>query len=614
VARIVESLDGLSLLGSGGFGPLTTELPSVLWAQGLRPPSEGVDRPIELAAGSPPGAGERRLTLRQASAEWTLDFPIPSPEVSGEGGSVAEVAPKAWSVHWPLSGSQWDRVRAGRPELVILGNSRTLFAEGEPFVRAIGEIRTQLGAAPVLWTPRTALPHRLSALVWLSVDLLDTTAGLWVAAEGRFLDRTLGSLDAATSGGSCHCEPCRTGDSDRLRQHALGAYADELELVRSCTRAGRLRELVEIRQASEPLLAELLRYGDRLLGVPLETRVPVVGTGIRTYVLRESFRRPEVARYRRRFLERYRPPPSKRVLLVLPCSKTKPYRNSRSHRRFHAALADLPHLDRLHRVSVTSPLGLVPRELEDLYPARHYDIPVTGEWDEAERSSVREGLQHLLRTGAYDSVIVHLDPVEYSFLRDAFGPERPTVWTLTDEHTTAPPALQALREAASLALGRTEGRREGVLAVVREELAALAGVQFGLEAARLLFGPPVRLHGRPWFQRLSDGAGVDLATWQEQRALFQLTVAGGMRILPSRALEVEVDGAVVLTGDLFTPGVVRADPEIRIGDSVLLTREGRLLGVGEARLPGPLMSDLPRGLAVHVRHRAKGATGAPTAT
>ena len=30
---------------------------------------------------------------------------------------------------------------------------------------------------------------------------------------------------------------------------------------------------------------------------------------------------------------------------------------------------------------VTAPLGLVPRELEDFWPAAHYDIPVTGDWD-----------------------------------------------------------------------------------------------------------------------------------------------------------------------------------------------------------------------------------------
>ena len=33
-----------------------------------------------------------------------------------------------------------------------------------------------------------------------------------------------------------------------------------------------------------------------------------------------------------------------------------------------------------HEVIVTSPLGLVPRDLEEVWPAGYYDIPVTGDW------------------------------------------------------------------------------------------------------------------------------------------------------------------------------------------------------------------------------------------
>jgi predicted RNA-binding protein len=155
----------------------------------------------------------------------------------------------------------------------------------------------------------------------------------------------------------------------------------------------------------------------------------------------------------------------------------------------------------------------------------------------------------------------------------------------------------------------------GPLASAKEGLEALARVQFGPRAAELLFTPPTRLEGRPWSQRLNDGHGKDLATWSEERGMFQLTAAGGERILPAATLWVEVDPAVTLTGDLFTPGVRSADPTISPGDAVLLVRSGTLLGVGEAVLPGPLMTELPRGLAVKVRHRvhAPTASGEPTA-
>ena len=530
-------------------------------------------------------------------------------------GSLEEAAPGVWMVHAPLSEVDADRLRSARPGLVVLGNARVLFNEGEPFVRAVRQLRDVAGGGTVLWAPRVALPHRLALLAYLGVDIVDTVEMALRSRSGEFLDPTLGLVDEAPARAEqwCPCPVCRRQPPGPLEDHGETVLGEELARVRGAIRAGRLRELVEARLGAEPLLAELLRYADRDLATLLDERTPVTADATRVYVLRESQRRPEVARFRSRFLERYRPPPSKRVLLLVPCSRTKPYRNSRSHRRFSGALEGLAHLERVHTVSVTSPLGLVPRELEDTYPARHYDIPVTGEWDEMERVAVVDALRAILKSGPYTTTLFHLDPEEYRFIADAGFAGR---WTLSDGRTTTNEALGSLRRAANDSLEGLRGVEGGPLATVREELAAVATFQFGAPAAERLFAPPIRLAGRPWFQRITDGHGTDLATWREPRGLFQLTVAGAARMLPAHPLEVEVDPKVNLLGDLFTPGVVRADPLIRSGDAVLLVREGMLLGVGEAALPGPLMTQLARGTAVWVRHRvhAPPVAAAPTHT
>jgi archaeosine synthase alpha-subunit len=453
--------------------------------------------------------------------------------------------------------------------------------------------------------PRVALPNRVALLAYLGVDLIDSTEALWKAEEGVYLDATFGSMPAASARrfGRCPCPACRSEPAGSLGEHAVACLTEELALVRSAIVAQRLRELVETRLPSEPLLAVVLRYADRLLGEMLESRAPVVGDEIHGYVVAESFRRPEMVRFRQRFLERYRPPTSKRVLLLVPCSKTKPYRRSRSHRRFAGALEGVAKLGRVHLVSVTSPLGLVPRELEDVYPARHYDIPVTGEWSEAEREAVRQALRHLGDRGGYSRIIAHLDPEEYGFLSPELSGDPPVSWTVEDGRPTSNESLARLRTTVETVLEEQPGLEGGPLGVVREELRAIAEFQFGRDGAAALWAGPIRLVGRPWFQRITDPQGKDLATWQEQRGLFQLTVAGGQRLMASGRLQVEVDPNVDLKGDLFGPGVVTANPEIRTGDAVLLVRAGGLLGVGEARLPGPLMADRPRGCAVHVRHR-----------
>jgi archaeosine synthase len=601
MTRTADAIDGLAIDGAARVGALGFRTPA------LAVPGEAVsdairDTVLSLAAGTPTTDGRRALTLGSIQGRLALDFRIPTAEAGT--GSAEPGGDGTWVVHFPAPEDEARRLIEARPELIVLANARALFAEGEPFVRAVGWVRRAAGGRPVLWAPGVTLPHRIPLLTYLGVDVLDATAALLEDREGRTYDATLGRTELPPAAPSPEGPtPSRSIETPSARaSRALGGLVDELDRSRAALRGGRLRELVEARLTAEPLLVEILRYADALLYPVLDERTPVVSSSVRSYCLRESFRRPEAVRFAERLIQRYRPPPSKRVLLIVPCSRTKPYRNSRSHRRIFGSLETLAGLPALHTVSVTSPLGVVPRELEDVYPARHYDIPVTGEWDGAERSRVVGGLRHLLRNGRYERVILHLDPLEYAFLREA-GIRGS--WTAEDGRVTSTASLTVLREEIREALESGRGPSIGPLAAVREGLRELAAVQFGRRAAAALFAEPVRLAGRPWFQRLTDGQGTDLATWQETRGLFQLTAAGGDRILPSGAYQVEVDARLALQGDLFAPGVVRADPSIRVGDAVCLVQDGRLLGVGEAELPGPLMASFARGRAVTVRHRAR---------
>jgi archaeosine synthase alpha-subunit len=585
-------------------------VPAVL-ATGLR----ATGRPgLSERTGSLPG--HRGIEISDGTATLPLEWAVPTPEVSGAQGTAIAAGTETWLLRWPPTEAQWSAAVAARPSLVILANARPLLAQGEPFVQAVREIRERLGVDPALYAPRVALPHRLALLTYLGVDIVDTVATEWAATEGAYFDLASGTAEPEPrpEGRSCACDACRADGAVDRTAHGLALLELERRAVSHSLAVGRLRELVESRLTAEPLLAELLRYGDGHLAAQLDIATPVVAEGIRTYVLRESHRRPEVRRYQERFQTRYRPPPSKNVLVVVPCSKTKPYRNSRSHRRFRAAVEDLRGGARLHFVSVTSPLGVVPRDIEDVPPARHYDIPVTGDWDEGERRTVREGIERLLSVGAYERVIVHLDENEYAFLRSAVPEALRPAWTVADGHSTSSGSLRALHDAAADALESTTHGQLAPLALVREELESIAAVQFGEAGARALFQAPVRLQGRPWFQKLTDSHAVDLATWREERGLFHLTTTGGQRLMEVGVLQVEVAPEVVLAGDLFVPGVTAADPEIRTGDAVLLVCAEQLLGVGEADIPGPWMTSLRRGRAVTVRHRVRGIAPGPTPT
>jgi archaeosine synthase alpha-subunit len=607
MTRRVDRLDGLALLGSARVGTLAVDTPALADARTDSTPVAGLT--LREASSS---SGTRHLALSIGTGTLEVTVPILAPEITGPPAESVAIGPGALLVHAPMAVVPTSSTSAGRPDLIVLGNARALWEEGAPFVRAVRQIRERWGGAPLLWAPRVALPHRIAFLAYVGIDLLDTTEGLLAAARGSYLDLVLGpsEAEAARAEGACPCPSCASDPPGPLAEHTRATYRRGMAEVRSATRQGRLRELVESRLTGEPALAEMLRYADRELNDLLDERTPVTGSVVRSYALAEAHRRPEMERFRRRLLERYRPPPSKTVLLLVPCSKTKPYRASRSHRRFVAAIDGLRGAERVHVVSVSSPIGVVPRELEDVPPARQYDIPVTGEWTETEREFVLRGVRHLLANGAYRSVVAHLDPTEYAFLRAPLGENRSVRWTLDDDRTTSTAALATLRGAVGSALAQDGPVPGGPLAVVREELRELASVQLGRAAAEGLCAPPARLAGRPWFQRLTDGQR-DLATVREERGLLFLTVAGAERLLPEPPLAVDVDPTLPLTGDLFTPGVREADRAIRIGDSVVLRRGGQLAGVGEAMLPGRLMTELDHGIAVRVRHRAAARTDTP---
>ena len=118
--------------------------------------------------------------------------------------------------------------------------------------------------------------------------------------------------------------------------------------------------------------------------------------------------RVEVTAWTRRLMERYAPPSSARVLVLLPCSARKPYSDSRTHRRIREALSGVPNRAVVHEVVLTSPLGAVPRELERTYPAAQYDIPVSGDWFPDELERMRELVEHIQGRGVYDAVVSHM--------------------------------------------------------------------------------------------------------------------------------------------------------------------------------------------------------------
>ncbi len=305
-------------------------------------------------------------------------------------------------------------------------------------------------------------------------------------------------------------------------------------------------------------------------------------------VASESLNRPEVKRWHRRMLERYSPPKAE-LAVILPCSARKPYSKSQSHALFGKSIqrGAGDKISLVHEVILTSPLGLVPRELERLYPAAHYDVPVTGHWSGEEKEIAIELLADYLRkSGA--AAIAHVE-----------GAYRDICGSLSLPMTPGGLSKQALSELEAAVQERLrDAQLPKKFDVELEGLRRVCDFQFGRGASEFLMPEGgVAKGNRISFQ------GQQIAAVNPQTGYLALTLAGAEMLRPYGKHLVELSFAPE-TNSIFSVGVEKADEEIRPGDEVIVLYGDKLVGVGKARLSGSEMERSKRGLAIELRHRA----------
>lgn len=511
------------------------------------------------------------------------------PPTRGLPRSVAdiEVPQAAIAGSMALVTSEADIAAAADVETVFLANGPEFVRDPRAFVTEAARIREHPGPMRLIGVTGLATPANLAALVYLGVDLADSSRVVLDAARNLFHTADGAVPVSEADREACGCAACVA--SEDVRAHNERALYRELLLVRNHLLHGRLRELVERRLANDPWNTAVLRHLDLRHSDLLESCTPVAGGEILAYA-HESLTRPEVVRFRRRVQERYAKPPSARVLLLIPCSARKPYSASRSHRKFREALLACGNPSVVHEVIVTSPLGLIPRELERFYPARAYDIPVTGDWSRDEAAMVSEDLRAYLAANRYDAVVAHLG-AEEPIVHEAVPGALLTAKGRTTSDESLANLAKTLRDVTASLPAVPRGRR------FAEEMANIGRFQFGEPGVALV--ADAEFKGRFPDVHVRKG-GTQVAMYTE-RGMLSLTLDGGRLLSAANAYCVEIEDFVP-KGNVFAVGVTGATPEIRIGDDVVVRHGTDVRAVGTARMTPQEMADAKRGEAVHVRH------------
>ena len=230
-------------------------------------------------------------------------------------------------------------------------------------------------------------PFMFALAVALGCDIFDSAAYALFARQDRYLTASGTTRLKEMQYFPCSCPVCNRTDPETVRglpkeerlkllaEHNLHASFRELRTIKEAIAEGRLWEHMEMRAHGHPSLLQALKQVPKY-AEQLEKQSPVTKRSGLFFLSSLGLARPEVVRYRNRLLDRYSPPPKADVLLLLPQTGTKPFHTSNEHnavmKAVHQSLGD--NADLIHVCTYTAPFGVVPTELDDVYPISQNEI------------------------------------------------------------------------------------------------------------------------------------------------------------------------------------------------------------------------------------------------
>jgi archaeosine synthase len=419
--------------------------------------------------------------------------------------------------------------------IVVLNRVNKLNAR--EFVRTITEVRTRY-PDKIIYLPYFGLPSDYPIIFYLGVDLLDDSP-----------IRMLGNKRCTSEFGLYDGEGClerNEGEKKRI-----------LDLIRLSLEHGKFRELVESHSFSN-FSKEALRIVDMEFYPFIEKYMDyrpkrIVAANV------EGLYRPEIVDFRKRVIEMKQ---TAENLLLIPCSAVKPYSRSKTHRILHSFIKY--HLPGIQEVIVTSPLGLVPRELESLFPAMYYDIPVTGHWFDEEKRILYDLSKEFFKGKKYSNVFYIL-PEQEGRLIEIFNESNGISGNLNYENSE-----KLARILDSYSIKGNRRRKEAV--EYSNVLKFLYGVEVKPDDISLKNEGNrqiIEIAGSPVLKKTRGGV-------QMMKGLAELLASKGIRTI-------EVSG-VFIGNNVFIPGIKAISEDVKPGMEVALVHEGMVVGRGVSHL------------------------------
>ena len=335
------------------------------------------------------------------------------------------------------------------------------FGKFRNIIRTTISLKNRLDNNLIIMASGKILPKFYPILVYLGVDLIDTTFLLFLSAED-FYDTIEFLLPIyKVKYLPCSCVACKGNlknlfdvrysqeKTDLLCLHNLISANNYMRKIKQYLRYEDYRAFVEKSSLDDINIISTLKILDKEFFKLVRYETPITQKDKKIICLgQSSYHRPDFKEFRKRTISNFEPEPWTNLIILLPCSAKKPYSSSKSHKKFSKSIRKFPEFPNFQEIVITSPLGAIPRQLEDIYPVNSYDISVTGNWDEEEKKITSEMLLSLLNK--YDKsipIICHLEGESLEIVKNiSQNLEHKLIFSVVKENPTSNESLQVLEE------------------------------------------------------------------------------------------------------------------------------------------------------------------------
>lgn len=455
-------------------------------------------------------------------------------------------------------------------DLVVIPNGIELIQRPARLLQVMSEARGRFGFKKILYAQGVADPYVIPALVYAGVQLFDDS---YPKTEGlqKIKYTLLGKIKTQNDSSS----------------ENVAFVKETLELLKASIENSTLREVVEKLSVSSKSV-EILRILDSYYYREMERVFPIRTPYIKANGI-ESLERPDLKRYREIIGHNFRKPEELKIALVLPCSARKPYSTSRSHQAILNRISPLRKY--IHEIIITSPVGLVPRELEESYPARFYDVPVIGLWFEDEKKMMSQLVSEYFGNNKYENVIAFL-PKDLEFLREVL----PEGTKFIENKGSSDNNISELRSSIEKAAEETGKSR--CMDRKLESYKIIAEYQFGRWIRPYLEGMKII---NSYNQDMLARGGKIFLVYNKELGKFTINKESGEFFMKEGRYTVEIDDFKP-TSNIYPVGVLNCTEDVRPEDEVVIIHNNEVRGSGIAKMPGKAMNELKKGVAVKVRN------------